>query len=145
MRFEGLKFSKINHSQLLIIHQIDKCPKSLFSVFNMIQKNCCNHVHSLCISDLRIIDGVDCEDFFQLHREFFISIECGTIRVGSINIFPDLFYVLKFSLIVKQVFVEFLIFWAIIFCPKFLPLAGKARTPMRTASPLNSTQIHIFL
>lgn len=146
MLSEAFKIPKINHTKLLIIHQIYECPKSLLCLFNMINKHSRNHIHTLSIAHLRIINGINSQNLFQFISELRITIECWAFRVGSKYILLNLINIFLIRSLFHQVLIQFIIFFIVVFCPQLLPFAWvHTETAFSTAPSLYSTKVDIFL
>jgi hypothetical protein len=56
--FQVCKSIQVDCPQFFDLHQFDKRPESFFCVFDVVQKNACNHIHTLDISHLMVIYAI---------------------------------------------------------------------------------------
>lgn len=94
MNSEVLKFSSIDQSKLLILHQFHQCPESLRKSLDVVQQVSCDEVHPLNVANFSIVDTV-CHQYLSKHlSKPGVASKSRAVGVSAVDVFINLVLVL---------------------------------------------------
>lgn len=102
VRVEVLEAMQVHHPQFLVLHHLHQCPKGKALILDVVQQHSCNHVHTLNVAHLHVIDAVGHEDLPQHLSKVRVLRKGRAFGVCTRQILLYLLQVLLFAFLSQQ-------------------------------------------